>query len=291
MDLTLFDDVLVLLEEGNMSRAARRRNVTQPAFSRRIQTFETWLGRPIVRRGVNRIEIEPALSDNADEVQALVMHLQELRRGIAEYEAGRTTLTIAAQHSLIVSTFPDFAAAARARFPGIAFRVRAGNHNECISLFLSGRASLLMCYERERGIEMPFDASVVRSVWGRDRLVPVVGGPMRFALRPEGRPPPDAPVIRYPPNSFFGELLGGGGTGHPALSGHAIIESAFTAGIKEMAMAGLGVAWLPMSIIHAEVQSGALIVCPGETETIALRITLFAHPSDESAAGLCRMGR
>ena len=42
MDLTLFDDVLLLLEEGNMSRAARRRNVTQPAFSRRIRSFEDW---------------------------------------------------------------------------------------------------------------------------------------------------------------------------------------------------------------------------------------------------------
>ena len=67
MDLTLFDDVLVLLEEGNMSRAARRRNVTQPAFSRRIRSFENWLGRPIVTRTTNRVEIAPAL-------------LQQLRR-------------------------------------------------------------------------------------------------------------------------------------------------------------------------------------------------------------------
>jgi hypothetical protein len=34
MDMHWLDDVLVLLEEGNMTRAAMRRNVTQPAFSR-----------------------------------------------------------------------------------------------------------------------------------------------------------------------------------------------------------------------------------------------------------------
>lgn len=289
MDLSLFDDVLVLLEEGNMSRAARRRNVTQPAFSRRIQSFETWLGRPVVKRSVNRVEIEPALLANTDELQALVVHVQELRRRIAQYDPSGSTVTIAAQHSLIVSSFSEFAAMARDRFPMMSFRVRAGNQNDCISVFLSGEASLLMCYERESGVEMPFDASVIRSLWGRDRLVAVVGGRMRFALLPDGRPQADAPVIRYPPSSFFGELLGGVGTSDVPRLGPVVAESAFTAGIKEMALAGLGVAWLPMSLIHAEVQSGALIVCNGESEAIPLRITLFARPSDVSAARLCSL--
>lgn len=288
MDLSLFDDVLILLEEGNMSRAARRRNVTQPAFSRRIQSFELWIGRPIVKRSANRVEIEPALLANTGELQALVVHVEELRRRIARYDPSSSTVTIAAQHSLIMSSFSDFAALAQERFPLISFRLRAGNQNECVSVFLSGEASLLMCYEREGGNEMPFDASIIRSVWGRDRLVSVVGGPMRFELYPDGRPRPDAPVILYPPSSFFGELLGGVGPQTPRL-GPVVAESAFTAGIKEMALAGLGVAWLPMSLIHAEVQSGALIVCNGVSETIPLQITLFARPSDASAARLCSL--
>ena len=32
MDMNWLDDVLILLEEGNMTRAAARRNITQPAF-------------------------------------------------------------------------------------------------------------------------------------------------------------------------------------------------------------------------------------------------------------------
>lgn len=153
MDLSLFDDVLILLEEGNMSRAARRRNVTQPAFSRRIQSFEVWLGRPIVKRAANRVEIEPALVENTAELQSLIGHVRALRQRIAGYDAGMSTVTIAAQHSLIVSTFPDFAAGACAVHPGIDFRLRAANHNDCISLFLSGEASLLMCYERAAEIQ------------------------------------------------------------------------------------------------------------------------------------------
>ena len=44
MDTRWLEDVLALLEEGTLNRAAARRNVTQPAFSRRIRAFEDWIG-------------------------------------------------------------------------------------------------------------------------------------------------------------------------------------------------------------------------------------------------------
>lgn len=270
-----------------MSRAARRRNVTQPAFSRRIQSFEDWLGRPIVQRSANRAEIQPALSENTAELRALVGHIQELRRRIAGYDAGRSSVTLAAQHSLIVSTFPDFASSARSLFEHLDFRVRAANHNDCISLFLSGEASLLMCYEREGGRPMPFDESILRRVWGRDRIVPVVGGPLRFALSALGIPPPDTRIIRYPPGSFFADILDPGSSAYSNHPGSTAAESAFTAGIKEMVVAGLGLAWLPMSLVYSEVQSGTLIVCNNESEALPLQISLFARPTDLVAARLC----
>ena len=55
MDLRWLEDVLILLEEGNMTRAANRRNITQPAFSRRIRGFEDWLGTPVLERKVNSV--------------------------------------------------------------------------------------------------------------------------------------------------------------------------------------------------------------------------------------------
>lgn len=289
MDLTLFDDVLVLLEEGNLSRAARRRNVTQPAFSRRIRSFESWLGRPILRRAANRVEIEPALLENAAELQALAAHVQELRRRIARHDPGRATVTVAAQHSLVLSTFPAFAAAAQRHLPETGFRLRAANRNDCISLFLSGEAALLMCYERADGAEMPFDDSVARALWGRDRLVPVVGGSLRGTLDAAGRPPAGGPEILYPPSSFFGELLGADGRAGPGAAGRAVVESAFTAGIRELALAGLGLAWLPMSLVHGEIASGALAVCTAEPASIRLRIAVFARRSDAAAMRLCAL--
>ena len=44
MDFRWLEDALILIEERNLSRAAARRNVTQPAFSRRIRALEDWVG-------------------------------------------------------------------------------------------------------------------------------------------------------------------------------------------------------------------------------------------------------
>ena len=289
MDLTLFDDVLTLLEEGNMSRAARRRNVTQPAFSRRIRSFEDWLGRPIVHRSANRVELAPALLANQAELQALVGHIRELRGRISNYDPARTTLTLAAQHSVMISALPDFISSLRPKFEKVSFRVRAANHNDCLSLFLSGEAAVLMCYERDSDVEMPFGAGISRAVWGRDRLVPVLGGSLRFAISDTGEVPENVPIIRYPATSFFAEMLEQGAPAYSSHKGPVIAESAFTAGIRAMAIAGLGLAWLPMSLIYSDVQSGALLACNTQGDALQMRISLFARITNPTAQAICTL--
>ena len=51
MDLDWLKDFLTLAEQKTFSRAADVRNVTQPAFSRRIRALEDWTGTPLFVRG------------------------------------------------------------------------------------------------------------------------------------------------------------------------------------------------------------------------------------------------
>ncbi|MCY4335026.1 MAG: LysR family transcriptional regulator [Litoreibacter sp.] len=127
MDLRWLDDVLILLEERNLSRAAARRNITQPAFSRRIRAFEDWLGTPIIERQANRIDATPALLHSETEIRALAARLRELPTKVAHSETSRATVTIAAQHAPTQSVFPELALRARSAFPELSFRLRAGN--------------------------------------------------------------------------------------------------------------------------------------------------------------------
>ncbi|MEM9471332.1 MAG: LysR family transcriptional regulator [Pseudomonadota bacterium] len=288
MDLRWLEDVLVLLEEGNMTRAANRRNITQPAFSRRIRGFEDWLGTPVLDRKVNRVDLSPSLAANEPEIRALAARIQELRGRISTYDPQGATTTIAAQHASIYSTFPDMALRARKQYPSVRFRVRAGNQRDCVSMFLRGDASMLLFYEAEGAAPLPFGDTVKRGTWGEDRLVPVVGGSMRYAIARDGSIPDDSPAIIYPEESHFGVMFKGAEKRFATRSQtiNPVYETAFSNGIRELVLKGLGIAWLPVSMTHQEIESGRLVSLAGYYGSLALNIALYADMQDDTASTL-----
>ena len=99
MDLKWLEDVLVLLEERNLTRAAARRNITQPAFSRRIRSFENWLGVEVLERSTNRVDLSASLVSNEAEIRALVTRIQNFRSKIAHFNPASSTVSITAKHA------------------------------------------------------------------------------------------------------------------------------------------------------------------------------------------------
>lgn len=288
MDIRWIEDALVLLEEGNMTRAAARRNVTQPAFSRRIRGFEEWLGTRLLQRGTNSIEIGSALRANEAELRALLARLGDMRTKIKHFDPERATVTIAAQHAPVFSTFPDMALRAKRDVPGVRFRLRAGNLRDCLSLFLRGDARMLLCYDAGA---LSFGAGIHRALWGVDVLVPVVGGPLRYAVKSTGAIAEETPAVVYPDQSFFGEVLKRNnrifGTQETCIN--AACETAFSSGIKELILKGIGVGWVPYSMVHREIESGALISLANHYGQEPLEIAIYAEGSDAAALSLLRV--
>lgn len=288
MDMQWLDDVLVLLEERNMTRAAARRNITQPAFSRRIKGFEHWLGVNILERGANRVEISQALLSNEQEIRALVARLKDLRSKVRHFDPTRSTVAIAAQHATIYSVFADMALRARHIFPATNIRLRAGNLKECTSLFLSGETQMLLSFEPKPAQPLPFGAQIRRVSCGFDYLVPVVGGALRYLVRDGNDFDPDAPALVYPEQSFFGEIL----LGHERVFGtrshskNPVCETAFSSGMKEMALKGLGVGWLPISMVYRELESGELISLATSYGQEPLEIALYGQSTNPLADAL-----
>lgn len=285
MDLRWFEDVLVLLEEQNMTRAAERRNITQPAFSRRIRSFEEWMGTPLLQRKANRVVLSPSLLANEDEIRSMILRVQELRNRISTFKPERSVITIATQHSLITSAFPDIAAISRENMPSLGFRLRAGNRGECVSVFLRGDASILLCYEDESAKPMPFDNSIQHDEWGTDRLIPLVGGGLRYKCASDGSVADFTPAIVYPEQSYFGELLAGKQMqfSTPSKASNPVYQTAFSAGIKEMALNGLGIAWLPVSMVHRELESGQLLDLSTSYGSLALRVSIYTNLENEAS--------
>lgn len=290
MDSQWLDDVLVLLEEGNLTRAAQRRNITQPAFSRRIRSFEDWLGVRVLDRKTNRVDISPALISNETEIRALAARLRELRTKIAHFDSAGATMAIAAQHSPVFSTFPDMALRAKSAFPKLRFRMRAGNLSDCVSMFLRGDASMLLCYEAANADPLQFGANVLRGVWGKDYLVPVVGGALRYSVRDNRAVPDNTPAIVYPDNSYFGEVLRKNERpfGTPEFSTNPVCETAFSSGARELVLNGIGVGWLPFSMVYREVESGEMISLANRYGRENLEIAIYADGENAMAETLLR---
>ena len=268
-----------------MTRAAARRNITQPAFSRRIRSFEDWLGIEVLDRKTNRIEISPALEANEEEIRALVARLKELRTKIAHHDPTASLIEIAAQHASVFSTFPDMALRASVAFPGTRFRMRAGNLHDCVTLFLRGDTSMLLCYEAQSVGPMQFGPGVRRGLWGHDYMIPVVGGVLRYSVRDNREIPEDTPAIVYPDNSYFGEVLRKNARqfGTAGFSVNPVCQTAFSAGAREMILRGLGIGWLPFSMAHREIGSGELISLASQFGQEPLDVAIYAHRDVETA--------
>ncbi len=288
MDMQWFDDVLVLLEERNLTRAAARRNITQPAFSRRIRGFEDWLGVKVLDRGTNSVSISKALVSNEAEIRALVARIRELRTQIVHFAPSGSTISIAAQHAPVFSTFPDMALRAKQLLPGLKFRMRAGNLNDCATMFLRGDTSMLLCYESDTATSLRFGASVRRALWGVDYLVPVVGGSLRYSVKVDNSVPEDTPAIVYPENSYFGAVLNKAQRAFATQehSRNPVCETAFSSGIKELALRGIGIGWLPYSMVHREIESGEMISLSNQFGRQPLDVAIYGDTANETAVAL-----
>lgn len=288
MNLQWLDDVLVLLEEKNLTRAAARRNVTQPAFSRRIRSFEDWLGTPVLERGTNRVRLSQALRSNEADIRALITRIEELRSQMLTFDPASSTITIAAQHSPIHSTFPEMAVLAKHYFPSLKFRLRAGNQRDSVSIFLRKDADILLCYEAEEDGPLPFGETIKRAVWGTDHLVAVIGGKLRFKVSSNGTITENLPAIIYPMSSYFGQVLSNHAQpfGTRAMSSSVACETAYSNGIKELILKGLGVGWLPLSMSYKEIESGELIALTSQYGRVPLQNALYVHADNDVAVEL-----
>jgi DNA-binding transcriptional LysR family regulator len=272
MELKWLEDLLVLLEERSISRAAARRHVTQPAYSRRIRQLEQWLGVELVDRATKPVRVRGAGLALEDDVRDLVNRFYALRNRVHE-----TTdrVTFIAQHTLAISRFPELIRGVKMRLPESSYRVVPANYEECEALF-SNEGDLLLCYQSAQR-RFDFSHRTVRMLaMGGDRLIPVASPTLARQLG-EMTPGMTIPLLLYQQPGFLAEALSGA-----CLPGvirdyrvETICESAFSASLKEMALADMGIAWLAEEIIRQELAERRLLSYADVLGEVELDIVLY----------------
>ena len=125
MELKWLDDYLALIETGTFSAAAEKRHVSQPAFSRRIQLLEEWLGVALIDRSRKPLRFTPLASQHEAAFRSLATHIYEFQAALKSDATNSPGLVLAAQHSLAAAYLPTFLEELRALMPEQRFRIRS----------------------------------------------------------------------------------------------------------------------------------------------------------------------
>jgi DNA-binding transcriptional LysR family regulator len=278
MHLNWLADFVALTESGSFSKAAARRHITQPAFSRRIQALEQWTGAALFERGPRSVTLTEAGRRFLPWAETLRRQVEEARSDVG---AGLKTpvepLRIAATHSLSLTFFSEWITTVGGRLSLGPVQLSSESLAGCERLMGDGRAQFLLAHSHP-ATPVRLDPAVFRSALvGVDALVPVAAPGLAAAIDRDSRDPSIHPFITYSEESGLGRIL----TEHlKTPHGTTPLKPLFTshhAGVlKAMAVGGHGVAWLPRSLMLTELDRRDLVSVRGPARrTIALDIRLF----------------
>jgi LysR family transcriptional regulator, hypochlorite-specific transcription factor HypT len=286
LELKWLEDFLAVASSGNFSRAAELRNVTQPAFSRRLKALEMWIGVPLLDRSSYPITLTPAGAKFLLIAETAVRDLQNGRTEVrAVSTAEETTLRFAMPHSLAVGFFPTWWQLVNDAGSGVTAKVIADNFHDCIEMLLHGACHNLLCY-RNDAVPDPLSASGCQGMAiDHDQLVAVSipdkhGKPIH---RLDANSANSVAFLNYAPDAFLGKVTASLLSAAAArLNLDLRYESAFAEAIRAQTLVGSGMAWLPRSLINNDLRDGRLVMAGKNLPQADLEIWLYRSTQNSS---------
>ena len=278
MDVTWLSDFVVLAKTGNFSRAAEARNVTQPAFSRRIRLLEDWIGTPLVDRRSHPVALTPAGSAFLPHAEDILSRIEEGRQ--ASRDAGTEesqTLRFATTQVLSLSFFPIWLRSMAGRAWLGAVNLVSNSLVACEHMMLNGEAHFLLCHYRE-GMPWQLDEEQFSSICVRaDSLIPVSipdenGRPV-YDL--DGDPATTIPFLAYDGPAGLGRILRSAFDLESLRPQLKPIAESHLALLLGLALEGRGIAWVPENVVRSELDQKLICPAGGPKWTVPMEIRLF----------------
>lgn len=286
MRLEWLEDIVAVVETGSFHAAAKRRFVTQPAFSRRIRAIEDYVGVELFDRDRKPIGLKPSISNHQEDIKRLITQMKDLHYELRRQgREAHNRIVIASQHAITATRAPAIVEMLSQRID-VSVRLRSANRDECLALLMAKQADLLLNYQS--GTEAAADPGefLERANLGAERFIPIFSA-TRLGLLNNSYARGELPIIAYPSDAFLGrvfneEIL-------PLIPGGEFVrrkvETALTLAALQLAINGVGVAWLPERVALEPVRSGLLCdmsdVLPSATLSIAAVRLTGAHADIE----------
>jgi len=276
MQLKWLHDLAALAQTGSFTRAAERRNVTQPAFGRRIRALEQWAGVPLVDRDASPPALTEAGMQLVDCLQPALAELSDLRAHWHRGDADAAPLTVVTGRTLARTMCADWIAGLRGQLGERPLRVATGSLFDVVRTLEAGEAHFLLTYHHP-SLALKLDARRFKFFsLGTESLVPVTrasaAGNPRYGLN-DAQP---APLLTYAPTLALSRLLADhllNRQGAYRLRPWLQCDSADA--MQEFAIKGLGVAWLPWGLVADDCRRKLLAPLGTEEERVRFEVRLY----------------
>ena len=292
METKWLEDFVSLAETRSFSRSAQLRHVTQPAFSRRIQSLEAWAGTDLVDRSSYPTRLTAAGETLYDQSLEVLQALQSTRAMLRGHNtAGQDFIEFAVPHTLAFTFFPAWVSGLRERFGPIKSRLIALNVHDAVLRLVEGSCDLLIGYHHpSQPYQLDPDRYEMVSL-GEETIAPYVkpdaeGEPL-FKLPGTAAKP--LPYLGYAPGAYLGQMVETMLKQAPgAVHFDRVYETDMAEGLKAMALEGHGVAFLPYSAVKKDLRAKKLVsALPVNLKGLEITMEVRAYrerPSGKEAA-------
>ncbi len=277
METKWLEDFVSLAETRSFSRSAQLRHVTQPAFSRRIQSLEAWAGTDLVDRSSYPTRLTPAGETLYAQSLEMLQSLQTTRAMLRGHtSAAQDVIEFAVPHTLAFTFFPAWVSNLRETFGPIKSRLIALNVHDAVMRLVEGSCDLLIAYHHP---SQPFQLDPERYEMvslGEELVAPYVkpdssGAPLYQLPGRAGQP---LPYLGYAPGAYLGQMVDLIlKQSQTAIHFDRVYETDMAEGLKAMALEGHGIAFLPSSAVKKELRTKRL-VSAAPAHSVGLQITM-----------------
>ncbi len=276
MDQQSLEDLLAFIELRNVTLAANRRNISQSAYSRRLKAIEAYYEIALVDRSGRPSVPTRALTAMQEQIELALVSLKRVTKSFTGNTRFNRTIHIAAVHSLSVGPLPGAINKIEKQIDKLGIRLHSANQEICFRLLMTEEVSVMLAYETiDQPLQAPLDL-VKKTIVTTDQLVPVCNNKFTKQFKYMLVEKEAIPLISYPADIFLGRLMYNDVLSRSPHNFAQKLVAGMTSVVLSAVSAGIGIAWLPASMIKEELRNKELdlIEDPGFPK-IDLTITMM----------------
>jgi LysR family transcriptional regulator, hypochlorite-specific transcription factor HypT len=271
MQLKWLEDFLALARLNSFAKAAESRNVTQPAFGRRIKELEAWVGVELIDRSMFPTQLTPAGLQFLVGAEEAVKNLSNARDELGATSSGIDLVRISTGRTLGHTHFPEWRLRMQRAVGAFRADVWTGSLHDAMLRMEQQSTDLVFCYAHPSLSVGIGNLRLLHKGVGQERLVAVSvplsnGQPMhKLSLADEG----DISHLALADTLALSRILKASIPKALAIRLKMVHRTDSAEQLLPLVRGGLGVAWLPMTLVAADLARGLLVrALPADADVI-----------------------